>query len=130
MAVRKEQAPHPIDVHVGANLRLRRLQLKMSQSALAAKLGISFQAVQKYEIGTVRLSASRLYDVAKALETDPCFGFAGFAGLSEDAASYAAEGFDRREADQLLRSYYGIRDRRLQDDVRRLLATLGDGAEE
>jgi len=126
MAVRKDQVPHPIDVHVGANVRLRRLQLKMSQSALAAKLGISFQAVQKYEIGTVRLSASRLYEMARALGAEPGFCFAG---LSEDAAPDAAEAFDRREADQLLRSYYGIRDRQLQDDVRRLLATLGEEAE-
>jgi transcriptional regulator with XRE-family HTH domain len=56
---RKENEPHPIDVYVGGRMRLRRIQLGLSQGALASKIGVSFQAVQKYESGDIRISASR-----------------------------------------------------------------------
>jgi len=59
-------------------MRLRRIQLGMSQGALAAKIGVSFQAVQKYESGDIRISASRLYDVAQVLQVTPGFFFEGY----------------------------------------------------
>src|SRR6185437_3081280 len=73
----KAQGSHPIDRHVGARMRLRRMELRLSQSTLGAKLGVTFQAVQKYEGGVVRISASRLYDLAQALGTTPAFFFEG-----------------------------------------------------
>ena len=66
--------------------------MHLSQSALAARLGVTFQAVQKYEGGTVRISASRLYEVARALEITPAYFFEGY----DDAA--AAEGDDDRRS--------------------------------
>ena len=75
---RKENEPHPIDVYVGGRMRLRRIQLGLSQGALASKIGVSFQAVQKYESGDIRISASRLYDVAQVLEVSPAFFFEGY----------------------------------------------------
>ena len=62
--------PHPIDLHVGQYIRLRRMSLGMSQQELARELGITFQQVQKYEHGTNRVSASRLYEIATLLDTD------------------------------------------------------------
>jgi transcriptional regulator with XRE-family HTH domain len=59
--------PSPIDVHVGAQIRLRRKSLGMSQSALAGRLGITFQQVQKYEKGANRVGASRLQAIASIL---------------------------------------------------------------
>lgn len=59
--------PHPVDVHVGKCIRFRRSQLSMSQSVLAERLGITFQQVQKYERGVNRISASKLFDTARAL---------------------------------------------------------------
>ena len=61
------KAPDPIDVKVGAKIRARRLLVGMTQEALAAILGITFQQIQKYEKGTNRVSASRLQNVADAL---------------------------------------------------------------
>ena len=52
MSKREDDSPHPIDVYVGGRMRLRRIQLGLSQGALASKIGVSFQAVQKYESGT------------------------------------------------------------------------------
>src|ERR1043166_6701168 len=60
VVTRKDNEPHPIDVYVGGRMRLRRIQLGLSQGALASKIGVSFQAVQKYESGDIRISASRL----------------------------------------------------------------------
>lgn len=68
-------APNPIDVHVGHRIKMRRLVQGMSQKELAEEIGTTFQQVQKYEKGTNRVSASRLYDVAKVLQTDPNYFF-------------------------------------------------------
>ncbi|KJF69030.1 MULTISPECIES: helix-turn-helix domain-containing protein [Rhizobium] len=59
--------PSPIDVHVGTQIRMRRKSLGMSQSALAGRLGITFQQVQKYEKGANRVGASRLQAIASVL---------------------------------------------------------------
>src|SRR5258708_8647045 len=73
-------------------MRLRRIQLGLSQGALASKIGVSFQAVQKYESGDIRISASRLYDVSQVLEVSPAFFFEGYPdgmvakNLAEDVA--------------------------------------------
>lgn len=64
-------APRPADLAVGQRIRLRRRQLGLSQSALADALGVSFQQVQKYERGANRVSASRLVDIAAALNVAP-----------------------------------------------------------
>src|SRR6267154_1251746 len=126
---RKDNEAHPIDVYVGGRMRLRRIQLGLSQGALASKIGVSFQAVQKYESGDIRISASRLYDVAQVLEVSPAFFFEGYPyGLvAKNIASEVSpvnETFDRREVMSLIRGYYGIRDPQLQADVLRLISKL------
>ncbi len=59
--------PNPIDVHVGNRVRMRRMLIGMSQERLGKELGLTFQQVQKYEKGTNRISASRLYRIAQIL---------------------------------------------------------------
>lgn len=60
--------PHPVDVHVGARLRLKRKIAGISQVELAAAIGVTFQQIQKYEAGTNRISASSLHAAAAALK--------------------------------------------------------------
>ena len=67
---RGSSAFNPIDVHVGDRLRTRRTLLGLSQMALAEAMGFSFQQLQKYESGTNRISASRLYDLSKILDVE------------------------------------------------------------
>ena len=67
--VARPRAPVMVDVHVGARIRIRRKLLGVSQQALAEALGLTFQQVQKYERGTNRVSASKLYEVAAFLGT-------------------------------------------------------------
>jgi transcriptional regulator with XRE-family HTH domain len=67
----------PIDKHVGARLRMRRLMLDMSQTDVANALGLTFQQVQKYEKGTNRISASRLQHLCAILKVPVPFFFEG-----------------------------------------------------
>ena len=129
---RKDHEAHPIDVYVGGRMRLRRIQLGLSQGALASKIGVSFQAVQKYESGDIRISASRLYDVAQVLEVSPAFFFEGYpdgivaTNIAQETSTGVSETFDRREVMSLIRGYYGIRDPQLQADILRLISKLGN----
>ena len=59
---------NPIDVHVGARIRLRRTLLGLSQEKLGECLGLTFQQVQKYERGANRVGASRLFDLSRVLD--------------------------------------------------------------
>ncbi|WP_417432441.1 helix-turn-helix domain-containing protein [Kiloniella sp.] len=69
---------HPIDNYVGKKLRMRRTILGISQAELADKVGISPQQVQKYEAAINRISVSKLWDFAKALNTNTEYFFRGY----------------------------------------------------
>jgi transcriptional regulator with XRE-family HTH domain len=122
----------PIDVHVGARVRMRRKMLGFSQQALAEILGITFQQVQKYERGANRIGASRLHELSKALDAPVAFFFDDadpvYAPPSSDAPDVTeVEGdpLKREETIDLVDSYYQIgeeRARRCLFNVARVLA--------
>jgi transcriptional regulator with XRE-family HTH domain len=62
------KAPDPMDIALGAAVRIRRRTLGISQEALAEQCGVSFQQIQKYENGANRISFSRLVQIARALK--------------------------------------------------------------
>ena len=66
-----------VDGHVGRRVRERRREIGMSQEKLGNALGISFQQIQKYEAGTNRVAAGRLWDMAGILEVDVGYFFEG-----------------------------------------------------
>jgi transcriptional regulator with XRE-family HTH domain len=105
--------PDPIDQHVGGQLRLRRAQAGLTQTELGSKVGLSFQAVQKYESGENRISASRLYQLARILDV-PLSYF--FEGLEAPGGSASVDPLDlgRKEASMVLGAYYAIKDARLR----------------
>ena len=70
--------PHPIDQHVGSRVRLRRMLIGMSQEQLGEQLSLTFQQVQKYEKGANRISASKLWQIAKILGVSVQFFYDGF----------------------------------------------------
>jgi transcriptional regulator with XRE-family HTH domain len=92
----ESKLPTTIDKHVGRRVKWRRGQLDMSQETLAEKLGVTFQQLQKYEGGTNRISAGRLYDLAVALETTIPYFFEGAQLASRVLRGVAEErdGFD------------------------------------
>ncbi|MEO0823541.1 MAG: helix-turn-helix transcriptional regulator [Pseudomonadota bacterium] len=117
---------HPVDVHVGQRVRQRRWMVGMTQQQLAERVGIKFQQIQKYETGTNRVSASRLWDIASALEVPVAFFFEGLDEAME-AGGHAEDVLGDKEALDLVRAYYSIPEtqrRRLFD----LARVLGDAA--
>ena len=101
---------HPIDRHVGARIRLRRTLRGLSQSALGERIGgISFQQVQKYEQGTNRLSASRLWLASQALEVPISFFFDDYDGDKKAAAQ--PDGRSDIDALAMMRAFAGIKSR-------------------
>ena len=74
-----DRSPTPVDLHVGARIRMRRKLLGVSQERLADDLGLTFQQVQKYERGANRVSASKLYEIARSLKTSIAYFFEGLA---------------------------------------------------
>src|SRR5271154_42401 len=83
-----DRSPNPIDIHVGLQVRLRRKELKISQEKLADQLGLTFQQVQKYERGANRISASKLYEIARALRVSIVWFFEG---LDDPTAERSAD---------------------------------------
>jgi transcriptional regulator with XRE-family HTH domain len=129
-----------VDNHVGARVRQRRHLLGMSQTKLARALGVSFQQLQKYELGRNRISASRLHDLGRALDTSISYFFDDIpASLGEASAVQLEIGragdlydseFDRlhrRETLNLVRAYYNLEDTNVRRHIVELLEALDHG---
>ncbi len=86
MTTPPEARPSPVDVHVGARIRLRRTLLGMSQERLGDALGLTFQQVQKYERGVNRVGASRLFDLSRILDVPISFFYDNQPGGQPGAA--------------------------------------------
>ena len=128
----------PIDIHVGSRVRLRRNLLGISQTDLGKALGVAFQQVQKYEKGTNRISASRLFNLSRVLDVPISFFFEDLSpaaagggrrrtrGLSEaPAAALEPDLLFKRETVGLIRAYYRVKDPRVRKRVLDLLQAVG-----
>jgi len=104
-----------LDQHIGERIRLRRTLLGMSQTDFGAKLGLSFQQIQKYERGTSRIGAGSLWNAAEALDVPVSFFFDG---LSDKPPTVADISLSQSEL-QMIRRF-----RDLTPDVREALNTL------
>ncbi|MFO7758337.1 MAG: helix-turn-helix transcriptional regulator [Roseovarius sp.] len=119
---------HPVDVHVGKRVRHRRWLVGMTQQQLAAAVGIKFQQIQKYETGANRVSASRLWDIAAALDVQVSFFFDGIEEPErvDGAGNLSDDIIGDKEALDLVRSYYAIPEnqRRRLFDLARVLSEV------
>ncbi len=86
----EDKTPNPVDIHVGSRIRMRRKFLGLSQEALADTIDLTFQQVQKYERGSNRVSASKLYEISRALKAPVASFFEGYAGTDEDGFEKSA----------------------------------------
>lgn len=75
-----EASPHPVDLHVGRQVAVARVQLEVSQANLARSIGISVHQLQKYEHAKNRVSASTLYEIASSLGVPVSRFFEGLPG--------------------------------------------------
>lgn len=114
------------DLHVGKRLRRRRRLLGMTQQDLAGEVGVRFQQIQKYECGANRVTASRLYDLSRALNVSVQYFFDGIAAMDAANDSQRLEGdiLSQKETLELVRAYY-----RLGERPRRRLLELAKALE-
>ncbi|MEG0817911.1 MAG: helix-turn-helix transcriptional regulator, partial [Brevundimonas sp.] len=88
-----EDGPHPVDRHVGRRVCEKRIALGYNQSDLGRALGLTFQQIQKYEKGTNRVSASKLWDIARFFKVDIAYFFEGLTTAAPGMAEGEAEPF-------------------------------------
>jgi transcriptional regulator with XRE-family HTH domain len=107
------------DSEVGRRVRTQRLTKGMSQTELGAKIGVTFQQVQKYENGVNRIGAGRLSRIAEVLEVPVTYFFpddaAGSAPPPPQDSPFAL--LSTAGAIQLVRAYSRIRDGRARHSL-------------
>lgn len=127
----RRAGPHPVDVHVGSRVRMRRTLLGMSQEKLGDALGLTFQQVQKYERGANRVGASRLFEISRILDVPVSFFFedmpsetaalkpiaATTPGAEDNSEEFERDPLAKRETLELVRAYYRIEDPRVRKRV-------------
>jgi transcriptional regulator with XRE-family HTH domain len=129
---------HPVDVHVGGRVRMRRTLLGMTQTDLGDALGLTFQQVQKYERGTNRISSSRLCDLTRVLDVSIDYFFEGMPsevaaispatkrrGKAKKLTGYEPDILVKRETLELVRAYYKIEDADVRKGVYQLTKAMG-----
>jgi len=131
------KVPNPIDRHVGARVRMRRMLIGMSQEKLGEALGLTFQQVQKYEKGTNRISASRLQQISETLSIPLAYFFKGApvsdgavaGGFAENATedNYASDFVMTAEGLSLNRAFARITDPKVRKKIVDLVTTLAEG---
>jgi transcriptional regulator with XRE-family HTH domain len=85
---KKSAGPNMVDAYIGQRIRLRRNMMGMTQKELAARCDITFQQIQKYETSGNRISVSRLFQIAAALETPVTFFFSGLVYPEQPSHKY------------------------------------------
>lgn len=132
---KKLAGPNPVDLHIGSRLRDRRRFNGLSQKDLGESVGLTFQQVQKYEVGQSRITSSTLYVFANFLRVPISYFFDEYdpnAGnefcLQSDGSSSVSAGSTENAAEtgKLLRAYCRIKDQNLRDSIRQLVASVGD----
>lgn len=116
--------PDPVDMHVGSRLRLRRTLMGLSQTELARSVNLTFQQVQKYESGANRVSASRLFHIAEALDVPVSFFFDDAPRAGGLAESPRTPFEPDRELLELTRNYRNIIDPEVRRGIYELVKRL------
>jgi transcriptional regulator with XRE-family HTH domain len=134
--------PHPVDVHVGKRLRLRRSILGMSQESIGKAIGVTFQQIQKYERGINRMGASRLYDFGRALNVPISYFYEGYgdyvpmqagelSAAEPESMKFEHEDINSRETLEVMRAYYRIKNPAVRKRIMELIRAFAeDSAEE
>ena len=129
---------HPVDIHVGEQIRKRRLKLYLSQQDLGDAVDLTFQQIQKYERGKNRVSASMLYKLSKALRADINYFFMGLeketykflktpskAALAEKETGYDKDNIDL-DTEELISAFVKIKHLALRHQIISLTKSLSE----
>lgn len=132
--------PNPMDTHVGSRVRLRRMVIGMSQEKLGERMGLTFQQIQKYEKGTNRIGASRLFQLSQILDVPVQFffedaplhavnlrGMPALAGFAESKTeAFLLDFLNSRDGLELNRAFVKITDPKVRKRVVELVRALSD----
>jgi transcriptional regulator with XRE-family HTH domain len=130
-----KKVPNPIDKHVGARVRMRRMMLNMSQEKLGDALGLTFQQIQKYEKGTNRIGASRVQQISGILQVPVSFFFEGAphagghlpAGMTEaPSPAYVMDFLATSDGLSLTKAFMRIKNAKLRRKIVDLVEQIAD----
>jgi len=137
------RSPNPVDIHVGARVRLRRKILRLSQEKLGDELGVTFQQVQKYERGANRVGASRLWKLSEVLDVPVSFFYDGLSteyGGQSDSPALLSESPDQSpvvydfinstDGVSLAKAILKIKNKAVRRQILELARALGDHQDE
>ncbi|UWQ05413.1 helix-turn-helix domain-containing protein [Aliiroseovarius crassostreae] len=116
---------HPVDAHVGRKVREIRLLRGLTQANVAEQLGLSFQQLQKYETGHNRVSASRMYEIAKLLGVEPAYFFEGY----EENTAVKPNQLDERTA-RAAKALSSITDEAVRAQIQTMIMELAEREKE
>ncbi len=114
-----------INAHVARRIHARRIEVGLTQQQVARMIGISFQQLQKYEHGTNRISAGRLYQLADVLDTSITYFFAGYEQDSSQEAKSANDYTSSMESVRLVRQFNAIPSDSIRRSISGLIRALG-----
>ena len=109
--------PTDVDCHVGKRVRRRRRLIGLTQQALASKVGVRFQQIQKYECGANRITVSRLFSLSAALNVSINYFFDGLTSDGQQAPAndhtdyLSGDILSQKETLELVRAYYRLGER-------------------
>lgn len=138
-------APTDVDKHVGKRLKIRRNLMGMSQDDLAREIGVTFQQIQKYEHGTNRISAGKLFEFAEVMNVMVDFFFEGLPGYDAGMGSAVSDNsqtkfegteknthlnhaFDNKETIDLVRAYYAIEDEKVRHRLLQFIKSVAESS--
>lgn len=125
------RSANPIDVHVGARVRIRRKLMRMSQEKLGDQLGVTFQQVQKYERGANRIGASRLWKLSEVLEMPVASFYEGLEGgnsaeVKSDKSALVYEFINSTDGVSLAKAILKIKNKAVRRQILELARSLGN----
>src|SRR4029077_9541241 len=133
MTIMAKKSPNPVDKHVGARVRMRRMMLNMSQEKLGDALDLTFQQVQKYEKGTNRIGASRLQAISNILQVPVSFFFEGaphmpgHSGMGEaPSPAYVSDFLATSDGLTLTKSFMKIKSGKMRRRIVELVEQIAD----
>ena len=128
-----------MDLHVGSRLRYRRVEMGLSQEKLGESLGLTFQQIQKYEKGSNRIGASRLFQISQVLEVPVQFFFDELSldpereeagpGFSDSPREYNVMNFvNSSDGIELNKAFIRIKDQKIRRRIMELVRVLADSS--
>jgi transcriptional regulator with XRE-family HTH domain len=116
---KRDRSTGTIDEHIGGRVRERRIMLGLTQQQLAEMIGVTYQQAHKYERGINRVSAGRLYEIARVLNA-PITHF--YEGVGEEAPRPVTS-HQRMQLD-IARNFTEIQNEKHQEAVSQLARAL------